>query len=209
VSILNVVYRLDEPGTGNEGWSSYSFPYGVYVSGSTLDEVSSEFRDAIAAVPELEGAAVLEHTERPVPVLPGAYVRVAVDHHSLDREVAYRQIVSSLTVRPQRDEFIATAPLAATGDAVILACVSSDRLSWVFDQMDDHDGIGLCVAGPSTAGGSLLWWSFLIGLSSDRHDRTGDTETLQEAGLDGDSTVGDFMRATSSMTGHRLLVSAS
>ncbi len=64
MSNLHVVYRVEEPSTPREQWSSYSFPYGIYVTGTTLDDVRAKFRSAVVfALPNLD-----EFTVRPVDV---------------------------------------------------------------------------------------------------------------------------------------------
>jgi hypothetical protein len=58
----------------------------------------------------------------------------------------------------------------------MIACVSDDRLGRVFEQMTDHDAVGICALGPETSRNRLVWWSFLVGgaVNRDRSDRHGD-----------------------------------
>jgi hypothetical protein len=209
MSDLHVVYRVDDPGLESETWSSYSFPHSIYVEGSALVEVRSEVQQAIQSIPSLHDCRILEHLERPIPPVPGAYIRVAIDRRTLDRDVARDQFVSSLLVRSQREDFVRTVPTAATGDVVAIACVADDRLGWVFDQMTDYDSIAICLAGPATEHGALTTWNYLVGRRSDRFGTSGNTETLADAGLVADSSIADFMRIASAADGRGLLLSSA
>jgi hypothetical protein len=115
---------------------------------------------------------------------------------------------SSLTVPVQFDDFRIRMPTAATGDAVMIACVPDDRLGWVFEQMTDHDAVGICALGPETTRNRLVWWSFLVGGAVDEIDPAA-TGTLAGAGLSAGSTVAEFMRADAAPTGRRILSNAS
>lgn len=207
MSDLHVVYRVHDPGTRREQWASYSFPHSIYVEGATLDEVRSEFRAAAADLPtEVRKRSLIEHLERPL--APGAYIRVAVDRRTLDRDEVAQIMHSSLTVPDQFDDFRTRLPTAATGDAVMIACVPGDRLGWVFEQMTDHDAVGICALGPGASGNRLVWWSFLVGGAVDGIDPIA-MGTLAGAGLSAGSTVGEFMRADAAPTGRRILANAS
>jgi hypothetical protein len=204
---LHVVYRVDDPGTPAEQWSSYSFPQGVYVTGATLDEVRSEFRSAAAfAFPDLDQFTVIEHLERPL--APGAYIRTAVDRRTLDRDATERIMRSSLQLVDQWHDFQDAMPLVATGDTVMITCVPDDLLSWIFEQMTVHDAIGMCALGQATATGQLIWWSFIVGeLAAAKTSQN--VEPLSAAGLSDRSTVSDFMQATATATGRQLAGSGS
>lgn len=199
---LHVVYRVDDPGSADEQWSTYSFPHGIFVAGSTLDEVRAEFRDAATALPDFDSVAIREHLERPL--VRGAYIRVAVDRRMLDRDETADMMRRSVSVLDQREDFLATLPVAATGDAVMIACQRTDRLRWVFEQMSEHDTVGVCASGPSTEAGEFIWWSFIAGLHA---ERLGDKplESLASGGLTSDSSVVEFMRANKSATGRALV----
>ena len=201
MSNLHVVYRVDEPGTSREQWSSYSFPYGIYVTGTTLDEARAEFRSAAAfAMPNLDELAVVEELVRQLS--PGAYIRTAVDRRTLDRDATERTMRASLQRVDQWRNFQEALPPAATGDSVMVACVPDDRLSWIFQQMSDLDAFGLCALGPATDSGQFIWWSFLVGeLAATTLDTV---EPLAAAGLSGSSTVSEFMHATATSTGRQL-----
>jgi hypothetical protein len=202
---LHADYRVDEPGTPREQWSSYSLPTGVYVTGTTLDEVRAEFRSAAAfGIPDIEGFTVVEHLERPL--APGAYIRTAVDRRTLDRDATERTMRGSLQLVDQWRDFQEAMPASATGDAVMIAVVPDDQLSWVFEQMSDHDAIGLCSLGPATDTGQLIWLSFVVGrLAVAKTSR--DVEPLSAAGLPDRLTVSEFTRATA--TGRQVVGSSS
>lgn len=209
MSDLHVVYRVDNPDTDDETWSTYSFPHSIYVGGNTLAEVRSEFHEAARPVAVLDGMRVLEHIERPVSTVPGAYVRVAIDRKTLDRDVARDRIAGSLTVRSQREDFVKTVPLAATGDAVIVAAVADDKLGWVFEQMTDHDSIAICLAGPEAGGGALVSWNYIVGSRSERFVESTDKTSLAEKGLTANSTVSEFMGIASKVRGRQLLLTSA
>lgn len=201
MSNLHVVYRVDDPGTRREQWSSYSFPYGIHTVGTTLAEARAEFRSAAAfGLSDFDELTVAEHLERPL--VPGAYIRTAVDRRTLDREATERAMRASLQVVDQWRDFQETLPPAATGDAVVIACVPDDRLSWIFEQMSGHDAVGLCTLGPATSAAQLVWWSFVVGELAVTTPAA--TQPLADAGLFGDSTVSEFMQTTASRTGRQL-----
>jgi hypothetical protein len=207
VITLHVVYRLDDPGTATEQWSAYSYPTSIYTSGSTLDEVRAEFREAARFTfgerwEDPQALAVVEHLERPL--TPNAYIRTAVDTHLLDRDQVATAMRRSLSVAQQREDFGRHAPTSATGDAVVIACVAEDRLSWIFEQMGEADAVAVAAVGPAVATHQLVWWSFLAGASApSRTDAP--TESLADVGLTAGSTIGDFARASRSATGRTLV----
>ncbi len=200
---LHVVYRVDDPGSADEQWSSYSFPHGIYVSGTTLAEVRTEFREAAAeALPEFMDMALQEHLERPL--VRGVYIRVAVDRHMLDRDTTADLMRRSVSIVDQREHLQATLPIAATGDAVVIACLATDKLRWVFEQMSDYDTVGVCASGPSVDEDGLIWWSFIAGGHASNPGRK-PLESLASAGLSSESTVGEFMRVNATATGRALV----
>ena len=203
---LHVVYRVDEPATPREQWSTYSFPLGIYVTGTTLDEVRSELRAATAvALPNPDEFTVIEHLERPL--APGAYIRVAVDRRMLDRDATAALMRSSLQLVDQWRDFQDGVPPAATGDVVMIACVADDRLGWIFEQMSAHDAVGICAPGPAAGEGQFIWWSFILGQhAADAHSTH--LESLAAAGLDVESSVSYFMRTTASSTGRKRVVAS-
>ncbi|MBA2308521.1 MAG: hypothetical protein H0W01_04310 [Pseudonocardiales bacterium] len=200
---LHVVYRVDNPGSADEQWSSYSFPQGIYVSGTTLAEVRTEFREAaVEALPDFTDMTVREHLERPL--VRGVYIRVAVDRRMLDRDTTADLMRRSVAVIDQRENLQATLPVAATGDAVVLACLATDKLAWVFEQMSDYDAVGVCASGPSVGEDGLIWWSFITGGHAANPGRK-PLESLASAGLSSESTVGEFMRVNARATGRALV----
>lgn len=175
-------------------------------AGATLDEVRSEFHSAAAfARPDLDELTVIEHLERPL--APGAYIRTAVDRRTLDRDRTARLMRASLQVVDHWRDFQSKIPEAATGDAIVIACVPDDRMRWISEQMSDHDTIGLCAPGPSAGAGQFIWWSFILGQHAAAASIQA-VESLADAGLSDDSTVSEFMRATATTTGRQLVGSS-
>lgn len=199
---LHVVYRVDDPSSADEQWSSYSFPHGIYVAGATLDEVRAEFREAAVTLPSFDALTIREHLERPL--VRGAYIRVAVDRQMLDRDETAAMMRRSVSIMDQREDFLATLPVAVTGDAIMIACQATDQLGWVFEQMSDHDTVCVCASGPSTEAGGFIWWSFIVGQHA---ARLGDKplESLASGGLTSASTVVEFMRNNKTATGRALV----
>lgn len=201
MNTLHVIYRVDDAGTG-EDWSAYSYPHSIYVGGSSLAEVRHEFeRAARFALDDLADWAIVEHHEEPM--IPGAYIRVAVDRRMIERGEVAAIMKATLTVPAQRSDFERGMPIASTGDAVVVACLPNDRLGWVFEQMNDHDAIAVCARGPVVGNLQSAWWSYIAG--QDAEVRGGPPqESLAAAGLSADSTVADFMRVNSTATGRTL-----
>lgn len=126
--------------------------------GTALGQVRAEFLDALrfhVDDEELGGISLFEHVE--TFLVENVYIRVAVDRRTLDRDAAVAAVRRSFTVAHQRADFTESALVAATGDAVIVACTPADRLGWLFEQMGTHDALQICVAGP----GELVWWSVI------------------------------------------------
>jgi hypothetical protein len=201
VTALHVIYRVDDDGAGEE-WSAYSFPHSIYAGGSSLAETRDEFmRAAKLALGGLDQVTVIEHLEEQL--IPGAYIRLALDRRIIERGEIAAIMKRSLAVPGQRDDFERQMPLAATGDAVVVACLPHDRLGWVFEQMNDHDALAVCGRGPVVGTAQSAWWSFISGPEAEVPGGP-PLESLASAGLGADSTVSDFMRVNSTATGRSL-----
>jgi hypothetical protein len=208
---INVVYR-EEPDTGSTPkWSAYSYPVGVYASGSSLEHVRDQFAEAAAfhlQADDLDAVELYEHIERPLGTIDGVFMRVAIDRRTLDREDAARAMRASLSVLQQRDEFIERAYVAATGDVVVVACLPADLMTWVFDQMGPYDALQVCVAGP----GRIVWWNALMHHKATGVEAVADSPTTGELGLSSaTATVSDFIRSdiSSGSRNRPLVVSAA
>ncbi|GAA1202276.1 hypothetical protein [Pseudonocardia alaniniphila] len=206
MSNLHVIYRQDEGEGGSEEWSAYSYPHSIYAAGLSVDEARAEFREAAKfALGDLDQITLVEHIERPL--VPGAYIRVAVDRRMLDRDETAKVMGTSLKYSHQLKDFEVTMPLAATGDAVVIACVPSDQLGWIFEQMNDYDAVAVCALGPTVGNMQSAWWSYLAGpeaiVPGDRPQ-----QSLAAGGLSSKSTISDFMRANATATGRTLVGAA-
>jgi hypothetical protein len=172
-------------------WSTYAYPDSIYAAGASLEQVRAEFLDAARFHfddEELGGVSLFEHVET---LLVGdAYVRVAVDQHTRDRDAAVAAVRRSFTVAHRLEDFTDSALVAATGDAVIFACVPTDRLGWLFEQTGPHDALQICVAGPS----ELVWWSAIAHIDALGPPPVASQPTIVGLGLNDSSTVADLMR---------------
>jgi hypothetical protein len=186
---LHVIYRR-EPGP-DERWSAYSFPVSVYTGGATLPEARSRFREAAEfGVDGFAEYTLVEHLEQPL--AEHAFIRSAVDRRSLDRQDAVALFTASHTVAAQADAFDHTAPRDSSGDAVVVACVATDTVRWVLEQMGEQDALSLCLALP----GRMVWWTYLAQQFAEV-PTTNPSESLLDAGIDLDATMSDFVRADS------------
>ena len=187
MAVLNVVYR-QEPGLA-ERWSVYSFPVSVYTGGATLAEARARFREAAEfGVDAFDEHQLIEHIEQPLD--DHSFVRAAVDRNTLDRQEAAKAFAVSLSVSAQAAAFRRTAPLTASGDTVVVACVASDTVRWVLDQMGEHDALSICLALP----GGMVWWTYLAQQHAELPE-TNPTESLADAGIRLDATLSEFIRA--------------
>ncbi|MGH3886397.1 MAG: hypothetical protein ACRDSZ_07475 [Pseudonocardiaceae bacterium] len=171
-------------------WTTYAYPDSIYVTGPSLGQVRAEFLHAARFHfddEELGGISLFEHVE--TLLFEGAYVRVAVDQHTRDREAAVAAVRHSFTVARQLEDFTESALVAATGDAVIVACTPADRLGWLFEQMGPHDALQICVAGP----GELVWWSAIAHLNALGPPSVASQPTIADLGLNDSSAVADLM----------------
>jgi len=187
---VHVIYR-QSPSEGMIGWSTYSYPESIYVGGLSLEHVRAGFLEAARFHfddDQLSRVTLFEHIE--TPLVDGAYVRVAVDQRTYDREVAATAMRRSLAVDEQRHDFAQSALVTATGDAVVVACTPTDRLGWLFDQMGPHDALQITVAGP----GELVWWSAIADGDAVGLAHPADMPSIADLGLTGSSTVADFVR---------------
>ncbi|MGQ0779387.1 MAG: hypothetical protein ACT4NY_34060 [Pseudonocardiales bacterium] len=172
-------------------WTSYSYPDSIYAAGLSLEQMRTEFLDAArfhVNDVELRGVSLFEHVE--TPLVEGVYVRVAVDRRTLDRDAAVAAVRRSFTVAHQLADFTKSALVAATGDAVIVACTPADRLGWLFEQMGPHDALQICVVSP----GGLVWWSAVAHLDAFVSPSVASQPTIADLGLNDSSTVADLMR---------------
>jgi hypothetical protein len=136
---------------------------------------------------ELGGVRLFEHVE--TLLVGGAYARVAVDQHTRERAAAVAAVRRSFTVAHRLEDFTDSALVAATGDAVIVACVPADRLGWLFEQIGPHDALQICVAGP----GELVWWSAIAHIDALGPPPVASQPTSADLGLYDSSTVADLM----------------
>jgi predicted RNase H-like HicB family nuclease len=185
VTNFHVIYRQEPDRAG--GWSTYSYPVGVYAAGATLDEAREQFREAAHfGVEDFDDYQLIEHIEEPL--IEGAFIRTCIDRRTLDRHDAAKLFRTTMDVATQRADFEGTAPLGGSGDAVVVAAIASDKVSWVLEQMGDHDALSVCVAGP----GPMIWWSYLAGQYATI--QAGPAETLANGGLTTDSTLSELIR---------------
>lgn len=190
---LHVVYRLEErvsPGVP-ERWATYSYPVSIYVGGSSIAEVRAEFREALDDMADVldQSYEVVEHVEQPL--VEGAYVRTAIDRHSRDRSETAQRFEATLADLGQRGHFASLAPVSATGDTVVVACVGGDAVGWLMEQMNEYDSLVVCLS----TGTPLVWWTWLAGARATLNEEHGGT--LADAGLTPESTVSDLVRADS------------
>lgn len=183
--------HLRLPRSGDHPWRA----------GASLEQVRAAFLNAARFHfddEELGGVGLVEHGE--TLLVGGVYVRVAVDQHTLGRDAAVAAVRRSFTVASRLEDFTDSALVAATGDAVIVACVPADRLGWLFEQMGPHDALQICVAGS----GELVWWSAIAHLDALGPPSLASQPTIADLGLDGSSTVADLMRLKA-VSDHRLV----
>lgn len=200
---LHVIYRVDDEGTPDELWTTYSFPEGIYATDDTLQRTRLAFHQAAEVhFPRDEFAAldVTEHIERPI--VDDIYVRVAVDRHSLDRDLAAAALRASLTVSSRaseiRSDFAASMWPTMAGERVILACVARDSILWALEQTAPADSIGVCTAGPTVPGqGTFIAWVPLVreGAVTTPPAGASEIESLADGGLVLTSTVGELLTA--------------
>lgn len=204
MTTLHVIYRVDDEGTPDELWTTYSFPEGIYVSGDTLQRTRLAFHQAMQVhftPDELAGPDISEHIERPV--VDDIYVRVAVDRYSLDRDIAAAALKASLTVSARapeiRSDFAAAMWPTLADERVVVACVARDPIRWVLDQTSAMDAVGVCTAGPSVPGQEtfLAWIPLLREGAAGQPVPPGapEIESLAAGGLGVDSTVGELLTA--------------
>ncbi|MGH3925981.1 MAG: hypothetical protein ACRDTT_24505, partial [Pseudonocardiaceae bacterium] len=178
---VHVIYREAMAVTaGAPRWTTYAYPDSIYAAGASLEQVRVEFLDAVrfhVDDEELGGVSLFEHVE--TLLVEGVYVRVAVDRRTLDRDAAVAAVRRSFIDAHQRADFTESALVAATGDAVIVACTPADRLGWLFEQMGPHDALQICVAGP----GELLWWSAIAHLDALCPPSVASQPTIADLGL--------------------------
>lgn len=183
---LHVIHRR-EPGLA-EQWSVYSFPESVYTGGSSPAEARSRFREAAEyGIDDFADHVLVEHIEEPL--TERAFIRTAVDRHSLDRREAAKLFAGSLTLAEQAAAFDRDAPSAADGTAVVVACIPTDTVRWVLEQMGEKDALSICVAQP----GDMVWWSYLAHQFAELPEHSS-TESLADADLEVDATLSELIR---------------
>ena len=181
---LHVVYRH----VGRSTWEVYSRPMSIHTDGRTLQEAREEF-SAVAGVhfgADWADVSVVEHRE--LLVVPGVYIRIATDRHTLDREKVAQVFRESLTVPAQLDLLERSdVPVSSTGDLVFVACVEDDLLPWLSGQLGRADAFQVACLRDVNA----VWWMPLAAPDAELRQ---DSETLAQAGLSSPtSTVADLM----------------
>lgn len=184
---LHVVYRH----VGPSSWEAYSRPVSIHTDGRTLEQARDNF--AVAAGfhfgEDWPQVVLAEHIERPV--ADGVFVRTAVDRRTLDRDRVLDVFKASLTIPAQLEQLQTSGvPVASTGDVIFVACVDSDRLSWLIAQLGRADAFQVaCLRGERT-----VWW---MPLATPEAELGGESETLADAGLSSESaTVADLIKAS-------------
>ena len=183
---LHVVYRH----VGPSAWEAYSRPTSIHTDGRTLQEARKEFAGVASSSFGADWADVSLVEHRELLVVPGVFIRLAADRHTLDREKVAQVFRESLTV-PAQQELLAAGdvPVSSTGDLVFVACVEGDLLPWLVGQLGRADAFQVACL----RGASAVWWMSLAAPGAELRQ---DSETLAQAGLSSPtSTVADLMGA--------------
>ncbi len=186
----------DEP----YGWTITSPQLPGFVFGrSTRAEVDNELDDALefAGAPEVPRAVhVLRRFETPEG--DEFMISVANDADKDARAEVARRLTGVMSDEPQRLDLLSKVPRLPTGEALFVAVVPTDRLGWVWEQLDERDGTATIVAAVGDEGGMI--WSNSTGFAT-RSDDFEDPVTMEELGLTEDSLVGDLVTALESNSG--------
>lgn len=181
---LHVVYRH----VGASSWEVYSRPVSIHTDGRTLQEAREHYADIAQDQfgSDWSEVTVIEHRE--LMVMPGVFIRIATDRHTLDREKVAQVFRASLTISAQWELLQnSDVPVSSTGDVVFLACVDSDPLDWVTSQLGRGDALQVACLRDANA----VWWMPLAAPDAELNQPT---ETLAQAGLTTpSSTVADLM----------------
>lgn len=189
---LHAIYRWSGPSS----WDAYSYPVSISVGGLSLEHVRDQFRAAARFHfgDDWSDVEIVEHLEEPLSEVEGVFVRTALDRQLLDRQQVVEALRGVLKVPEWVAEFEETALIAATGDVVVVACLTTDRVTWVVEQMGEHDSLQVCLP-ISDHRGVGVWMSRLSAPEAEGIVIE-QSETLEEAGLSNDwATMADFARA--------------
>lgn len=168
------------------GWSVTSPQLPELVGGrETLIDLQRDLREILAfgGAPETFDAKI--HSQR-VWVAPNGtevLLRAAQDPHSSERDLVLRRVQAGAHEEPG----LIQQPATPTGEVVLVACMPTDRVGWVADQIGLDKVVVIVVA----VDDNLIFVSPL-GLAGTT-TLPADSMTLLDAGLDFDATVRDMM----------------
>ncbi|MGQ4616830.1 hypothetical protein [Nocardia sp. R7R-8] len=151
--------------------------------------VASDYREALAFALDVEPAAlpqICEHTERPI--VPGVFIRTALDEHQLDRSEAFDVLVPLFADRHVAEFERLFEHTRASGDVVAVVCEPSDDLAFLLDQITPYDAIWMVL------NGSDLVALYAIGGSLAANPTEAAGTSLAELGVDASTPVLEFVR---------------
>lgn len=183
-----VVYRLCLD--GGPKWQYYSMPESVLGGADALADAKRDYRDALAFALDVERDAlprIREHTERPI--VPGVYIRTALDEHQADRAEAFDVLVPGFTSEHTAEVEKLFAHTAASGDVVAVVCEPSDDVGFLLDQITPHDVVWLVLNGP----GLVAWRAIGGPLAANPTEVV--ASTLADLGVGQSTPILEFMSA--------------
>lgn len=188
----HVFFRFDP--SSSPQWTFYSTPASVIGGGASLAEAREAAQAALRfSLDTNELPEICEYTEREA--VPGAWIRVALDAHRIDRQEAFDVLQSALHSAPE-GTFDA---YAATGDVIIVPCEPTDTVGFVTDQMTRHDALWVALNDPD-----YIHWVALHGTEAEGADPEG--ASLGELGFDRASCLVDALNAVHSASERHALV---
>ena len=111
-------------------------------------------------------------------------IRVAEDDQDAERKTVGDRLQGALQDSQGRAGLLAPSKWSHSDDVLFIVVLGTDRLGWVFDQVDVRDGKANLIGSED----SVLIWNTIVSIG----DTLPDMATLDEVGLTLDSTVADM-----------------
>ncbi|MFD7845999.1 hypothetical protein ACFV4K_24035 [Nocardia sp. NPDC059764] len=186
MSPQTVVFRFC-PGGGPK-WQYYSMPESVLGGAETLSDAKRDYREALAFMLEVEPDAlpeIREHTERPI--VPGVYLRTALDEHYADRAEAFDVLVPGFGLEHTAEVRKLFSHTTASGDVVAVVCEPTDDVGFLLEQITPHDAVWMVLNGPG-----LVAWRAIGGVLA-ANPTDVDARSLTDLGVRSVTSVMDFV----------------
>lgn len=157
---------------------------------ATEAEFMREYQDALRKA-GFRAGQVLGHFQvrRQTPEGAEAIVRYQTDDGKDDRLVVANAVIRLLTAEEESRELLDGLHPSATGEYIFVACLASDRLGWLVDQLRPNGDAIIA---------SLMVADVMVAMTQVASDAALDWPTIDDLGWNREMTIGDLLARNTS-----------